>query len=324
MKAIQIVAPGRAILVETERPRVRPGYVLVKTTHVSLCGSDIRMLHHSARENYPFPPGTTGHEMVGLVADVADQDLPFAVGQRVLALAPDHRAMAEYYLTPRDFVLPLPEEVPSEVGLQAQQLGTVYYAAQRLPNMVGKTVAVIGQGSAGLWFNWVLRRMGAERVVAVDLDPARLAHATRFGATEVALAGSCDAESVAAVQALLGGELPEVVVEAAGEPAAINLSVEMVRKFGDILFFGVPRCQEMGFRMELFFRKCCRSTTIVGATEEDQQRSTRMAIRWIAADPMLASSLITHRFPLENAPLAYDFHRQRTDRCLKIVVEFAE
>ena len=183
MKAVQVVARGKAEFVDVPVPAIRPGHVLVRTRRLSLCGSDIRMLHFAPDDAYPFPPGTTGHEMVGVIEKIDAPGSALRVGDTVLALAPSHQAMAEYFLAPVEHVLPLPPGMPVEQLLQAQQLGTVLFACQRLPDVTGKTVAVIGQGSAGLYFNFQLRQLGARSVIALDIDRFRLEQSIAFGAT---------------------------------------------------------------------------------------------------------------------------------------------
>ena len=132
MKALQVVARGRAEFVDVPVPALRPGHVLVRARRLSLCGSDIRMLHHSRENEYPFPPGTTGHEMVGVVERIDAPGSELRVGDTVIALSPTHEAMAEYLLAPVERIIPLPTGMPIEQLLQAQQLGTVLYACQRL------------------------------------------------------------------------------------------------------------------------------------------------------------------------------------------------
>src|SRR5215212_11021 len=152
MKAVQVVARGKAEFVDVPVPELRPGHVLVRTRRLSLCGSDIRMLHFAPDDAYPFPPGTTGHEMVGVIEAIDSPESALRAGDAVLTLAPSHQAMAEYFLAPLEHVIPLParecDGISIEHLLQAQQLGTVLFACQRLPNLMDKTVAVIGQGSA--------------------------------------------------------------------------------------------------------------------------------------------------------------------------------
>ncbi|MCI0335681.1 MAG: zinc-binding dehydrogenase [Planctomycetes bacterium] len=322
MKAVQVVARGRAEFVDVPVPTLRPGHVLVRTRKLSLCGSDIRMLHFAPEDAYPFPPGTTGHEMVGVIADIDAPESPLKVGDTALTLAPNHQAMAEYFLAPVEHVIPLPSGIPIEHLLQAQQLGTVLFACQRLPNVSGKTVAVIGQGSAGLFFDYQLRQMGAERVVALDIEAFRLRLSKQFGATHTI--HNAVVEPGEAIRVINGGELADVVVDVAGEVSAINLAIDLVRHGGDILFFGYPRGQTIPFNFETLFHKCCRAQTVVGATVEANQASTRKAVDLVANGRIDVAPLITHRVPFADVIDAYELHRTRGDGCLKIVIEMPD
>lgn len=320
MKAVQVVAPGKAVFVEVSRPEFKPGHALIRPLKVSLCGSDIRMLHYAAPECYPFPPGTTGHEVVGTVEEVEDSVAAIRPGDRVLALAPGHLAMGEYFLARIEHLLLLPTGRPLEHLLQAQQLGTVIYACKCLPNVVGQDVAVLGQGSAGLWFDFMLRRMGARRVIGIDLDANRLAVAPPFGVTDTIQTRSGDVLNQ--IKERMDNRLPDLVVEAAGEIDSINLAVNLVRKHGRILFFGFPRGQYFNFNFEQFFHKCCSATTIVGAQEEPDLSSMRMALDLIAAGTADPSPMLTHTFPFEEVLHGYELHHTRGDGAIKIVIDF--
>ena len=98
MRAVQLLAQGQAAFVEVPIPALKPGHALVRTIRLALCGSDIRWLHHMAPDSYPCPPGTTGHEMIGIVEAIDAPSASIQVGDIALTLAPDHCAMAEYYL----------------------------------------------------------------------------------------------------------------------------------------------------------------------------------------------------------------------------------
>jgi L-iditol 2-dehydrogenase len=283
-------------------------------------------LHFAPEDAYPFPPGTTGHEMVGVIEAIDSPGSPLQVGDSVLTLAPNHQAMAEYFLAPVEHVIPLPSRERADISvehlLQAQQLGTVLFACQLLPNLTGKTVAVIGQGSAGLFFNFQLKQMGATRVIALDREPFRLERSLAFGATHTIHNASID--PCEAIRQINGSELADVVVEAAGDVSAINLAIDLVRKGGDILYFGYPRGQTIPFNFDVLFHKCCRAQTIVGATVEPNQASTRKAVDLIATRQIDVSQLITHRIPFADVVDAYELHRTRGDGCLKIVIEMPE
>lgn len=322
MKALQVVARGRAEFVQVPKPQAVPDHALVRCERLSLCGSDIQMLHYAPDTHYPFPPGTSGHEMVGTIEALEAPGTEFQVGDRVLALAPGHRAMAEYYLAQIEHVIPLPEGLPTEELLQAQQLGTVLYASQRLPNLIGKDVAVIGQGSAGLWFDFQARRMGAKRVIALDIAEFRLGLSKSFGATH--LVDNSNRDPIEAMREITGGELADVVIEAAGEVDSINLAVDLVKKNADILYFGYPRAQTFPFNFDGLFHKCCKASTVVGASVEANQTSTRIAIDLIATGIVDVKPMITHRLPFKDVRDAYELHRTRRDNAVKIVIEMPD
>lgn len=73
------------------------------------------------------------------------------------------RGFAGYQLLSPQHVLKVNQDIPMEHLMMAQQLGTVIYGCKRLPPLSGKNVAVLGQGSAGLFHDFVLRSRGAEK-----------------------------------------------------------------------------------------------------------------------------------------------------------------
>ena len=319
MKAVQIIARSQPVFVNAPVPALRPGHALIKTLRLSLCGSDIRHLHYLPDERYPTEPGDTGHEMVGIIDAIDAPEGDFQVGDHVLALAPDHRAMAEYYLAPVEHLIPIDNAVPLEHSVQAQQLGTVLYAAQSLPDVRGKSVAVIGQGSAGLYFNLALRERGAAKIIALDLKQYRLAYSRRYGATHTL--HNANGSPLDAILALNGGTLPDVVVEAAGEEASIALAVDIARDNGFILLFGVPRFEWVRFPYLQFFWKTLSAKAIVHATRDPDHACTRQALEWIRARKVDVASMITHTFKFEDVMQAYELHHLQDEGAVKIVID---
>ncbi len=318
MKAVQIIARGQPVFVDVPKPTLQPGSALVKTLRLSLCGSDIRHLHYLPDHRYPTATGETGHEMVGVI-EAIDPASDLKAGDRVLCLAPDHRAMQEYYLAPIDRLLPLAPDTPLEHAVQAQQFGTVLYAAQTLPDLRGKTVAVIGQGSAGLWFNFALQQRGAAKIIALDLKAYRLAYSKHFGASHTL--HNADGSPAEALRELNGGELPDVVVEAAGEEEAIRLAVEITRPDGFLLFFGVPRFDDMNFPIFEAFWKTLTMKSMVGTINDPDHACTRQALQWISDGAVDVGRMITHRFKFADVFEAYELHRLQDEGAVKIVID---
>jgi len=319
MQAVQCIAAGEPRFVEAPKPELKPGYALVKTRLVSLCGSDVHMVYYEPPERYPFPPCTSGHEMVGVVEAVDAPGCGLKPGDVALTMAPYHTAMAEYFLAPVEHVLVLPPGKPHDHLLMAQQLGTVIFASQRLPSLINKDVAIIGLGSAGLFFAAMCRRLGAARVIALDIVAHRAAVAPRFGATH-ALCNATD-DAVQAVAEITGGQMADVVIEAAGEESSINLAPALVKTYGHILFFGIPRAYGFAFDYEMFFRKYCTTTSIAGAGFEPGLKSTRAALDLVASGAIDVSPLLTHRLPFDRVQQGYQLARDRNDGAVKIVIE---
>ena len=319
MKAVQIVARGQCAFVEAPKPTLQPGSAIVKTLRLALCGSDIRHIHYLPDDRYPSPIGETGHEMVGMVEAIDPANGTVKPGDTVLCLAPDHRAMQEYYRAPIDRLLPFPAGTPLENAVQAQQFGTVLYAAKSLPDLRGKTAAVIGQGSAGLWFNFALKQRGAAKVIGIDLKAYRLAYSKRFGASHTL--HNADISTADALRELNGGDPPDVVIEAAGEEASIRLAIEVARKNGFILYFGVPRFETMDFPIFEYFWKSLTARSNVGTINEPNHASTRQALQWISDGAVPVVDMITHTFKFADVIEAYELHRLQDEGAVKIVID---
>ena len=102
----------------------------------------------------------------------------------------------------------------------------------------GATVAVIGLGGIGLAALQGAGIAGAERVIAVDVVPAKLEWAVGFGATDTVDASEGD--PVEAVRDLTGGVGVDVAFEAVGQPACVRQAVEMLTFAGTAVAIGVP------------------------------------------------------------------------------------
>lgn len=320
MRATQVMAPGKFQFVDIPKPVVRPGEALVRTKQVSLCGSDYHSIYFSEPAAYPLPPGMSGHEVVGIVEEIDAPGSSIRTGDAVLALVRGNRGMAEYSAVPVDDLLPLSNNLPMDHLLQAQQLGTIIYAAKHLPtDVVAKTVAVIGQGSAGLWWDYMMRRLGARQVIAVDLQGHRLAAAKHYGATHTV--HNVDIDAAQAVHDLTGGAMVDIVVEAAGEPDTIRMAVSLVKRNGAILYFGVPRLNTLEYPFFELFRKTATVRTIVGALSDPNHECTRMALDLIERGEAKVGPMITHHFPFDQVFDAYELQTTRDEGAIKIVVD---
>lgn len=319
MRATQVTARGKVEFVEAPEPTLKPGHAIVRPLLVALCGSDIHRIHYAEDHQYPHAVGTPGHEMVGIVEAVDAPGYDIKPGDVALTLSPFETVMCERYLSEAQYVIKLPPGVPLDRLLMAQQLGTAIYSSKRLPNIVGKDVAVIGQGSAGLFLAYMCKRMGAERVIGLDLVAARAAAGALFGATHTV--DTSQRDPVDAVREITGGRMADLVIEAAGDESAINLTPRLVRHGGHMHFFGIPRGQVFAFNFDTFFRVFGSTTTLSGTSNEPGLRSFRQAVQMIASGEIDVTPMLTHRLPFARALDGFDLAMTRRDGAIKIVIE---
>lgn len=293
-----------------EETSVRPptdGELLVRTSFASICGSDLHVVCHGVDvPPLPCAHGYPGHEGIGEV--VASHAPGFAEGDLVLT-APNALVGAcfnEYQTIAAAYCLPLPRTaLPDEQLLMAQQLGTVIWALRKNPvDVVGKTVAILGQGSAGLFFAYLLRRAGAATVITADLVPRRLQLSTAMGA-DVALVNRGD-DLRQAVLDHTRGRGADHVIEAVGRRETLLQSVELARPDGTMLWFGLPDSEEpVPIDYRNFFRKRLSAWTTYGAQDEPGLASFQAAADLIVNGEIDVSRVVSHILPIEDINEAF-------------------
>jgi S-(hydroxymethyl)glutathione dehydrogenase / alcohol dehydrogenase len=158
-------------------------------------------------------------------------------------------AFGEYCIVDEQQAVPVAKELPFDRAcLIGCGIMTGVGAALNVAR-IGRsdTVMVIGCGAIGLAAVQGARLAGAARIIAVDLDAAKLTLAQRMGATGAVNAKSEDAVAIAKRET--GGRGADVVIEAAGSGNAFRLSAEAVRPGGEIVWLGkIDVAQDVAFR----------------------------------------------------------------------------
>ena len=152
-------------------------------------------------------------------------------------------AFAEYCVVPAACAVRIPAALAFD---QAALIGcgvmTGVGAATRIAALRwGAAAMVIGCGAVGLSAVQGCRLAGAGQILAVDPNPARRALAARLGAS----AAVAPDAAVAAARAMSAGRGADVVIEAAGTPAAFALSMEAVRPGGQVIWLGKTAAEAM-------------------------------------------------------------------------------
>ena len=323
MKAARLTSPKHFEFVEAETPTPQDGQCLIKLERVSVCGIDIRNYYGPVlpEDNYPLGIGKPCHEVAGTI--VESRTDAFREGQRAIAiLTSDIGGLAEYVVSGPERMALLPDTGPLDEWVMCQPSGTVLYSCQQMPNLLGKTVLVLGQGSIGLSFTMITSRMGARSVIGADLLDYRLEKSRELGATHTI--NPSREEISEAVEEITGGVGPDVVVEAAGYPDTFNMCFRLVRQFGTIIIFGVQTDDWVPIEHHWLLDKQPRIIPTTGARSGDPISHIReiVALRergW--CDP---GKLVTHRIGFSQVQTAYDMYEQRLDNVIKVVMNINE
>jgi threonine dehydrogenase-like Zn-dependent dehydrogenase len=301
------------------RPEPAEGEVLVRCSHVAICGSN--MGQYTGRglwgeNDYPNPIGWSGHENIGMIVESRCDD--WEEGIFVLALPQGPYGFAEYIVSRPPAIARLPRDASDPAGLiVAQPLATALRALARTGNVINQTCAVVGQGPMGLIFTHVLRLMGASTVIAIDLLDWRLQWSERYGADHVIDASKEDV--LKAVKALTNDRMVDLAVEAAGYVDTLKLAAYLPRHGGRLLVFGVPHYELQEFPWHHVFRQEIQISTSVGP---ECGRFFQTAADMVLDDRASAlTEIVRPRLPWNKAPEAFEMYAEPAKGSLKLTLE---
>ena len=322
MKAARLAGPKHFEIIDAEMPTAADGECLIKLEQVSVCGSDIRhgyQIH--PEEEYPMAPGQPCHELAGVVVESRTDS--YREGQRAIVIPKaGEGGLLEYIVSSPDRMILLPDEGPLDEWVMCQPSGTVLYSCQQMPNILGKNVLVLGQGSIGLSFTMITSRCGARNVMAADVLDYRLEKSKEFGATHTINPDREDIEGT--VAELTHGLGADIVVEAAGYPDTFNMSFRMVRQFGTIIIFGVQADDFIPLEHNWLMDKQPRIIPTTGARSGNPIAHIQEIVGLRQRGWCDPSGLITHRVGFSQVQTAYDMYEQRLDNVIKVVMNLNE
>jgi 6-hydroxycyclohex-1-ene-1-carbonyl-CoA dehydrogenase len=263
MKAAVFHGPNRPLEI-AEWPTPRPGFgeVLVRVAGCGLCHTDLHYIDHGVK-TFKAPPLVLGHEAAGVVEELGPGVSGRTVGDRVLIPSVFGCGHCEYCRQGREnlcsqMVMPgnnidgayaeliaVPAKellvVPPELALDracviADALSTPFHAVRRRAKVqLGEWVVVVGCGGVGL--NVVQCAVAAGgRVIALDLNDARLDLARRLGASMVINPSGVPRIDKRIRELTDGGA--DVAIEAIGNPATIEMAYGLLRRGGRLCVIG--------------------------------------------------------------------------------------
>ena len=327
MKAAMLYGVKDLRIEDIPIPKVEAGEVLVKVRAATTCGTDLKIFQRGYVEKVIKLPTVFGHEWSGDVVEVSENLEWPEKGMRVRAgnSAPClHCAMcqkgkynlcenmiwlwgayAEYIKVPARMVLVNMQEIPQHISYEeaaiTEPLACVLHGVEEARVKLGDAVAIIGAGPIGLLHLLTVKKMGAEKVIIIDLVEERLKFAEKLGADESVNAGKADV--VGKVRQMTNGYGADIVIEAIGLPATWEQALKLVRKGGTVLEFGgCPPGTEIKISTELLHYG---EITVLG-TFHTTPLHFRKALNLIASRTIDVRPLITQKMKLENIREAFE------------------
>lgn len=256
--------------------------VIIRTLYAGFCGSDrgiwfrkaFKDMIHGSLDDEKQDRRVTGHEMLGEIIQVGRKaaikygyepgdvvsteshiicgtcyqcrkgDTHVCAEDKIIGISMDG-CFAEYLKLPAKSLWPTDlSRIRPEVAAVQEPFGNAVHACTKV-DLRGRSVAIFGTGTIGLFAVLIARGLGAGTIVGIDPNPKHAALARRLGADvviEPAISDdpiSADAETARRVREATGGVGVDVALEMSGFNSALNTAISAVRRGGDVILFGI-------------------------------------------------------------------------------------
>ena len=337
--------PGNSTVELREVPVPEPGHgeVLLAVRASTICGSDIRAIYreHLGKGPEGYQGVIAGHEPAGRIVALGPGCRRYKVGDRVIVyhisgcgLCNDCRrgymisctssefrraygwqrdgGMAEYLLAEEKDLIHLPDSLTYLDGAQvACGFGTVYEALQKIGVDGNHTVLITGLGPVGLAAAALSRKLGAEKILGIDVSPERLQLARKLDLFDAVLASGPN--NVSEVQDQTGGHGVERAVDCSGNAEARATAIRATRKWGKIAMVGEGGSVSFNPSPDIIHDQKTILGSWVTSTWLMEELVERL-VRW----NLHPEQIVTHRFPLAKASEAYAL--MASGQCGKVAV----
>ena len=285
MKAGVVYASNDIRYDDIEKPVPKKGQVLIKVKYTGICGSDIPRVNGTACH---FFPNVLGHEFSGVVEEVGEGVNSVKAGDRVagVPLVPcmkcedcqkgnyslckhysfigsrEFGSFAEYVVVPEKNAVKFENEVSFEQGAFFEPSTVALHGLQRLDYQGGKTVAILGGGTIGMFTLQWAKIYGAKKVVVFDISKERLELAKRLGA--FGCINTLEKDFMQQTMKLTGGRGFDYVYETAGNTITMKMAFKLAANKAGVCFIGTPT-SELSFSVEEWENMNRKEFTLTGS-----------------------------------------------------------
>ncbi|WP_162463408.1 zinc-dependent alcohol dehydrogenase [Paenibacillus psychroresistens] len=307
-----------------------PGQVEIRILSIGICGTDLHIM--SGHADFSTPPLPLGHELAGFVERVGTGVTQWQLGDRVCidpligcgtcqeCLAGNkHRCIRsgeiglqfpggwqEFLVVPSTNLYKLPDSISFAEATQAETLHCCLGGIDKLAIRLGQHAVVIGDGPTGLYYVQLLKAAGVSKVTLIGMRESRLELGLKLGADVTV--------NLRASEAALSEETQDIVIDAAGNEASIKLGIELLKRGGQLLLFGLPGKPILVDIQTVVLKEL----TLLGSTNAPQVWPR--VIEMMASGSVQVDPVITQYYKFEDLDKAIEFARNEPDEAIKIIV----
>lgn len=332
-----VVEPGVIEFRDSPPPMLGSEDVKVQVRAVTLCGSDL----HIFKGKHPVaqPPVAVGHEIAGEVIELGEAVDDLTVGDHV-AIEPIINCQRCHYCRRGDYHLctdisfqyrvgqggitnefvvashwahKLPPALPFEVGALMEPLSVAVHASKNADVRMGQTIAIFGGGSIGLLLLMTAKAIGAGTAFVIDVQDFNLEQAKALGADHT-LHNMRD-DTLAEISRLTNSMGVDIAFEAVGLEQTLVQALKSTKKGGTAAVIGLFEQDTVELPANLFVQ---REIQLVGSQGYCWDFQT--SIQLVEQGHLDLSSLITHRFSMEQTQEAFDLLAAPDNNAIKIAI----
>jgi L-iditol 2-dehydrogenase len=340
MKAAFVKKESTISIDEVEKPALGSGDILVKMESCGICGSDLEKVFGK----YGQPSTKLGHEPAGVISEVGKNIKDFKKGDRVFThhhvpcydchfcnhgnetMCPKYYetnlfpcGLAEEYIVPEwnvthGGVLKIPDSMSFDEAAMIEPLACCVRAWNKFSYKKGDSTAIFGVGPTGMMHVMLAKDKGFEKIFCLDVNDFRLKFAKKFQATLVI--NSTDPKRKEKIFSETGNRGVDVAIVATSSLKALDDAIDLVRKGGTVMMFGVPSQGDMiNLDMSKVYSKEITITTSYAASDHD----TKEAMKLIKSLRVDVKSLITHKYSISETQKAFEHAHDGSD-AMKIII----
>lgn len=337
IKALVYLGPNNVKYQDVADLKTKPKHAKIKIKYCGVCGGDrgiVAGTHPRAKA-----PLVVGHEFVGVIEEISENNKNLRVGDRVVAypliscgtclpcrtgsphicktlklLGIDiDGAMAEYALVDERVLFKVDDNVSDEVAALIEPLAVIVRAIHQSKFKLLDSTVVMGAGPIGIITAIVLRHSGASKIVISDLDNSRIELCRELGFRAVNIK---DESLKDVVDEMTNYEGVDIVFEASGTEPATFESTELAKMGGMICMTGIHKAPHVLNLPQFSFKEQKIVATRVYTKHEFEQ-----AVNFAKEIHDELEKLVSHIIPLKEGDKAFDYINDPNVNTVKVLLD---